>query len=286
MAQGTVLIGFLEPLTDARGDRARCASAACVAFAMESIPRITRAQSMDALSSQATVAGYKAVVLAADRLPRLFPMLMTAAGHDRAGARARHRRRRRRAAGDRDRAPARRRRLGLRRAARGRRSRSRASARRSSTSASDGEETAGGYATRADARAAGAAAGRARGAHPRLRRRDHDRRRPGPPRAEAHPDERGRAHAPGSVIVDLAAETGGNCELTEPGEVVEHAGVTIIGTTQPALARWRYHASQLYSRNVGALLQHLAPGRRAHARLGRRDHARRVRHADRKERHA
>jgi NAD(P) transhydrogenase subunit alpha len=62
----------------------------------------------------------------------------------------------------------------------------------------------------------------------------------------------------GSVIVDLAAETGGNCELTKPGEVVEHDGVTIVGTTNlPSLMA--FHASQLYSRNVAALLQHLAP---------------------------
>jgi NAD(P) transhydrogenase subunit alpha len=62
----------------------------------------------------------------------------------------------------------------------------------------------------------------------------------------------------GSVIVDLAAETGGNCELTEPGEIVDHGGVTIVGTTNlPSLMA--FHASQLYSRNVAALLQHLAP---------------------------
>ena len=79
MSAGTVLIGFLEPLTDTDGI-ARLREREIVAFAMESIPRITRAQSMDALSSQATVGGYKAVLLAADRVPKLFPMLMTAAG--------------------------------------------------------------------------------------------------------------------------------------------------------------------------------------------------------------
>jgi NAD(P) transhydrogenase subunit alpha len=64
---------------------------------------------------------------------------------------------------------------------------------------------------------------------------------------------------PGSVIVDVAAETGGNCEVTVPGEVVEHGGVVVIGTTNlPSLMA--FHASQLYSRNVAALLQHLAPG--------------------------
>jgi len=63
---------------------------------------------------------------------------------------------------------------------------------------------------------------------------------------------------PGSVIVDLAAESGGNCELTEAGEVTEHGGVTVVGTTNlPSLMA--FHASQLYSRNVASLLQHLAP---------------------------
>src|SRR6187455_2723963 len=77
--EGQVLIGFLQPLTDKEGV-GQLASHGVTAFAMESIPRITRAQPMDALSSQATVSGYKAVVLAADRLPKFLPMLMTAAG--------------------------------------------------------------------------------------------------------------------------------------------------------------------------------------------------------------
>ena len=79
LRSGQVLIGFLEPLTDTAGIE-RLAERGVHAFAMESIPRITRAQPMDALSSQATVSGYKAVLIAADRLPRFFPMLMTAAG--------------------------------------------------------------------------------------------------------------------------------------------------------------------------------------------------------------
>jgi H+-translocating NAD(P) transhydrogenase subunit alpha len=79
--------------------------------------------------------------------------------------------------------------------------------------------------------------------------------RPAPKLIPATAVERMR---PGSVIVDLAAETGGNCELTSPGDVVEHAGVAIVGTTNlPSLMA--FHASQLYSRNVAALLQHLAP---------------------------
>src|SRR6266550_1144587 len=79
LREGQVLVAFLQPLTDAAGVE-RLATRGVTAFAMESIPRITRAQPMDALSSQATVSGYKAALIAADRLPRFFPMLMTAAG--------------------------------------------------------------------------------------------------------------------------------------------------------------------------------------------------------------
>src|SRR4051794_4089486 len=79
LREGQLLIGFLQPLADREGVE-RLAERGVVAFAMESIPRITRAQPMDALSSQATVSGYKAVLLAAERLPKFFPMLMTAAG--------------------------------------------------------------------------------------------------------------------------------------------------------------------------------------------------------------
>ena len=189
---------------------------------MESIPRITRAQSMDALSSQATVAGYKAVLLAADRVPRLFPMLMTAAGTIApvralvigAGV-----------AGLQAIATARR--LGavvsafdVRPAVR--RAGARASARPSSTSASAREETAGGYASELtpEQQAQQQAA---------LEERIPDfdvvittapfPGRPAPKLIPASAVERMR---PGSVIVDLAAETGGNCEVTVPGEVVEH----------------------------------------------------------------
>ncbi|MGF7473806.1 NAD(P)(+) transhydrogenase (Re/Si-specific) subunit alpha, partial [Salmonella enterica subsp. enterica serovar Minnesota] len=79
LADGTVLIGFLQPLSNPDAVAA-LAARGVVAFAMESIPRITRAQPMDALSSQATVGGYKGALLAADHLPRFFPMLTTAAG--------------------------------------------------------------------------------------------------------------------------------------------------------------------------------------------------------------
>src|SRR5437868_5008645 len=79
LRDGQLLIGFLDPLADRAGVE-RLAERGVIAFAMESIPRITRAQSMDALSSQATVSGYKGALLGAEHLPRFFPMLMTAAG--------------------------------------------------------------------------------------------------------------------------------------------------------------------------------------------------------------
>src|SRR5207244_2680653 len=79
LRDGQLLVGFLDPLGDRAGIE-RLAELEVVAFAMESVPRITRAQAMDALSSQATVGGYKAALLAAEHLPRFFPMLMTAAG--------------------------------------------------------------------------------------------------------------------------------------------------------------------------------------------------------------
>ena len=82
---------------------------------------------------------------------------------------------------------------------------------------------------------------------------------PGRPAPKIIPASAVEAMRPGSVIVDLAAETGGNCELTEPGEVVVRSGVTLVGLTNLA-STMPYHASTLYSRNVQALLLHLAPG--------------------------
>jgi len=256
LARGTVLIGFLQPLTDLEGI-ARLRERGVDAFAMESIPRITRAQAMDALSSQATVAGYKAVVLAADRVPKLFPMLMTAAGTIApvralvigAGV-----------AGLQAIATARR--LGA--VVSGFDVRPSVQEQVESLGASfldlgvRAEETAGGYATE-------------------LTPEQQDQQQtaleeripdfdvvittaavPGRPAPKLIPASAVERMRPGSVIVDLAAETGGNCELTVPGEVVERAGVSIVGTTNlPSLMA--FHASQLYSRNIAALLQHLAP---------------------------
>ena len=225
---------------------------------MESIPRITRAQSMDALSSQATVAGYKAVVLAADRVPRLFPMLMTAAGTIAPVRALVHRRRRRRAAGDRHRAPARRRRLGLRRPAGG-------AEQVESLGASfldlgvRTEETEGGYASELtpEQQAQQQAA---------LEERIPDfdvvittAAVPGRPAPKLIPASAVERMRPGSVIVDLAAETGGNCELTRARRgrrARRRHGRSARATCPRSMA---FHASQLYSRNVAALLLHLAP---------------------------
>jgi NAD(P) transhydrogenase subunit alpha len=256
LGRGTVLIGFLQPLTD-RDGVARLASQGVVAFAMESIPRITRAQSMDALSSQATVSGYKAALIAADSLPRFLPMLTTAAGTVQpakvlvlgAGV-----------AGLQAIATARR----LGGVVHGFDVRPAVKEQVESLGARfldlgiQGEETAGGYATELtpEQQAQQQAA---------LEQRlpDYDAvittaAIPGRPAPKLIPASAVRAMRPGSVIVDLAAETGGNCELTEPGETVVREGVTIVGRLNLA-SEMPSDASRLYARNVQALLDHLAP---------------------------
>jgi NAD(P) transhydrogenase subunit alpha len=251
---GSVLIGFLQPLTDRAGIE-RLAARGVTAFALESVPRITRAQPMDALSSQSTVGGYKAVLLAADRLPRFFPMLMTAAGTV---------------------APAKVLVLGAGVAG----LQAIATARRLGAVVSGfdvrpvvreqveslgarflelgvvGEETSGGYARELTPEEQG-------------RQQDELAQRipdfdvvittalvPGRPAPKLIPAAAVAGMPAGSVIVDLAAEAGGNCELTEPGEEVVREDVTIIGHTNlPSLMP--YHASQLLSRNLSAVLAHL-----------------------------
>jgi len=257
LAPGTVLIGFLQPLTDAEGI-ARLRERGVVAFAMESIPRITRAQSMDALSSQATVAGYKAVVLAADRVPKLFPMLMTAAGTIApvralvigAGV-----------AGLQAIATARR--LGAVVSAFDVRPAVKEQVESLGAAFLDlgvrAEETAGGYATELTPEQQAQQQAALEDRIPDFDVVITTAAVPGRPAPRLIPAAAVERMGAGSVIVDLAAETGGNCELTVPGEIVEHGGVSIVGTTNlPSLMA--FHSSQLYSRNVAALLQHLAPG--------------------------
>jgi H+-translocating NAD(P) transhydrogenase subunit alpha len=256
LRDGQVVIGFLEPLTDKEGVE-RLARRGVTGFALESVPRITRAQPMDALSSQATVSGYKAALLAAERLPRFFPMLMTAAGTvppakvlvlgaGVAGLQA----------------IATARRLGA--VVSGFDVRPVVQEQVESLGASFldlgvvGEESEGGYARE-------------------LTEEDQQRQQealesqipgfdvvittaliPGRPAPKLIPAAAIAAMRDGSVIVDLAAEAGGNTELTAPGEEVIREGVSIIGRTDLA-SSVPVHASQLYSRNVSALLLHLAP---------------------------
>ncbi len=256
LREGQVLIGFLQPLTDPEGI-ARLAGRGVTGFAMEAIPRITRAQPMDALSSQATVSGYKATLLAAERLPKFFPMLMTAAGTV---------------------APAKVLVLGAGVAG----LQAVATARRLGAVVTGfdvrpvvreqieslganwldlgvvGEETEGGYAQELSEE------------QQRRQREELEARLPDfdvvittaliPGRAAPRliPASAVAAMKPGSVIVDLAAEAGGNCELTEPDEDVVRENVTIVGPTNLP-SSMPLHASQLYARNVSALLQHLAP---------------------------
>jgi NAD(P) transhydrogenase subunit alpha len=253
---GQVLIGFLQPLTDANGIE-QLASRGVTAFAMESIPRITRAQPMDALSSQATVSGYKAVLVAADRLPKFLPMLMTAAGTV---------------------APAKVLVIGAGVAG----LQAIATARRLGAVVSGfdvrpvvkeqveslgaaflelgvvGEETEGGY-----ARELSEDEQRRQQEELEARIGDFDvvvttALIPGRPAPKLIPQSAIESMRPGSVIVDLAAEAGGNADLTQPDQEVTHNGVTIIGPTNLP-SSMPYHASQLYARNVSALVQHLAP---------------------------
>jgi NAD(P) transhydrogenase subunit alpha len=256
LRRGQVVIGFMEPLTSLDLTR-QLAAQGVTSFSMELMPRITRAQSMDALSSMATVAGYKAVLLAADALPRMFPMLMTAAGTI---------------------APARvfivgagvaglqaistARRLGAKVEAYD--VRPAVKEQINSLGArfvelpleTGAAEDKGGYATAQDEA---------------FYRRQREMMLkvvaasdvvvttaavPGRKAPILITEEMVRAMAPGSVIVDLAAERGGNCELTEPGRDVVRHGVTILGPLNlPGSVP--YHASQMYSKNITTFLAHL-----------------------------
>ena len=256
LREGQVLVGFLQPLTDAEGID-RLVAQGVVAFAMESIPRITRAQPMDALSSQATVSGYKATLLAAERLPKFFPMLMTAAGTV---------------------APAKVLVLGAGVAG----LQAIATARRLGAVVTGfdvrpvvreqieslganwldlgvvGEETAGGYAQELTEEQQQRQQEELEGRLPEFDVVITTALVPGRPAPRLIPASAVAAMRPGSVIVDLAAEAGGNCELTEPGSETVREGVTIVGFTNLP-SSMPYHASQLYARNVTALLLHLAP---------------------------
>ena len=274
LRQGLVLVALLQPLSDPEGVEALGARGV-TAFALESIPRTTRAQSMDVLSSQATVAGYKAVVLAADRLPKLFPLLMTAAGTI---------------------APARVLVLGagvagLQAIATARRLGAVVSAfdvrpvvreQVESLGASflelgmRGEETEGGY-----ARELTPEEQTRQQAELESRIPDFDvvvttALVPGRPAPRLIPEAAVRAMRPGSVVVDLAAEAGGNCAVTRPDEEVVVDGVAVLGPTNLRERDGRPRKPALLPERRGA---RRAPGARGRAAAGlggrdRRGHVR------------
>lgn len=252
MREGAVFFGTIFP---ARNPDvvARFAKQGVTAFAADRIPRITRAQAMDTLSSMANIAGYKAVLLAADALPKFFPMLTTAAGTVfpakvlviGAGV------------------------AGLSAIATARRLGAAVEATDTRPAAKEQVESLGarfvGVETTEQAEAAG---GYARELSPEFYRRQAELLSERCAASDAViataliggvkaprliTAEMVRAMKPGSVIVDIAAEGGGNCELTRPGETVVFGGVTILGPVDlPARMPW--HASILYSRNVTAFL--------------------------------
>jgi len=241
-----VVVGFMQPYARAAEVRA-LRERGVTSFAMELVPRISRAQSMDALSSQASIGGYKAVLIAASQLQKFLPMLTTAAGTIRpaqvlvigAGV-----------AGLQAIATARR--LGAVVEAYDVRSATREQVRSLGAKFVDtgvSAEGAGGYARELsaeekakqqevlDARVAAADAVITTAAVPG---------RPAPRLISRAVIERMR---PGSVVVDLAAEQGGNCELTRAGEIVEHQHVKIVGPVNLA-AELAYNASEMYARNL------------------------------------
>jgi len=256
--EGAVLIGLLQPAADPEFFR-RAAARRITALSMELVPRTTRAQMMDALSSQSTVAGYKAVLIAANALPKFFPMLMTAAGTVRparvlvigAGV------------------------AGLQAIATARRigavveafdTRPVVKEQVQSLGATfielgvghDQAQDAGGYAKELSQE------------HIQKEKElIHERATqadviittaliPGKRAPVLVSAATVAAMRPGSVIVDLAGEQGGNCELTVPGETVERNRVTIISPLNIS-SDLAFHASQMYSRNVTALIALLAP---------------------------
>jgi len=251
-----VLIGFLRPLGELKTIQ-QIAATGVTSFAVELMPRSTRAQAMDALSSMGTICGYKAVLIAADTLPRIFPMLTTAAGTITparvliigAGV------------------------AGLQAIATARRLGAVASAYDMRPAAKEQVQSIGGRFVELpiEAKDAQDAGGYAKAQDEEFYRKQRELlgRVVGesdvvitaaviPGKKSPVPVTRDMVArmAPGSVIVDLASERGGNCELTRPGEKVVASGVTIIGRINLA-STVPYHASQMYARNITAFLQYL-----------------------------
>ena len=254
--RGQILIGFLRPLGNLETVQ-DIAGAGVAAFSLELMPRTTRAQSMDALSSMGTISGYKAVLIAADTLPRIFPMLTTAAGTITPGRVLII------GAGV----------AGLQAIATARRLGAVTSAYDMRPAAKEQVQSLGARFVElpieaTDAQDAGGYA-RAQGEDFYRRQRELLARVvaesdvvitaaviPGQKSPVLVTGEMVSRMAPGSVIVDLGSERGGNCELTKTGEVVIAHGVSIVGWINIA-GRVPYHASQLYARNLSAFLLYL-----------------------------
>jgi proton-translocating NAD(P)+ transhydrogenase subunit alpha len=256
---GTALVGMLQPLAN-RDLVDRLSSAGLTAFSLDAVPRISRSQSMDALSSQATVSGYKSVLIAAELLPKFFPLLMTAAGTV---------------------APAKVLVLGagvagLQAIATARRLGAIVSAFDTRSVVKEQVESLG--ATFVELALEVEEGQDARGYATELSEAQHVQEQalvdrtiadsdvvittaliPGRPAPVLITADGVRSMRPGSVIVDLAAETGGNCELTSPGEVTLREGVTIVGTLNLP-STMPLHASQMYARNVTNLLGLIVAG--------------------------
>jgi NAD(P) transhydrogenase subunit alpha len=253
---GSLLVCLMQPASAAAAIRALEARGV-TAFALEKVPRITRAQSMDVLSSQATVAGYKAVLLGAAALAKFLPMLTTAAGTIApskccvlgAGV------------------------AGLQAIATARRLGAVVSAFDVRPAAAEQIRSLGASVVAQELIAAGAegAGGYAKEQSAEQQQRIQEALRahlagmdlvittaqiPGKPAPRLISSETVRSLAPGSVIVDLAAESGGNCEATKPGETVEVGGVRILGPLNLP-ATMPQHASQMLSRNILTFLKHL-----------------------------
>jgi NAD(P) transhydrogenase subunit alpha len=256
LRSGQTVIGFADPLGAPQAVRALAPTGVNL-FSMELMPRITRAQSMDALSSMATIAGYKGVLLAADALPRMFPMLMTAAGTISparvfimgAGV------------------------AGLQAISTARRLGAKVEAYDVRPAVKEQVQSLGAKFVElpldsADAEDKG---GYAKAQDEAFYKRQREMMLkvvaasdvvittaliPGKPAPILLTTEMVDAMAPGSVVVDLAAERGGNCELTKPDQIVTHHGVTILGPSNPP-ALVPYHASQMYSKNITTFLAHL-----------------------------
>ena len=256
LRRGQFLVAFLRPLGTLAAVE-QLAATGVTSFAIELMPRTTRAQAMDALSSMATICGYKAVLAAADALPRLFPMLTTAAGTI---------------------TPARVLVVGtgvagLQAIATARRLGAVVSAYDIRPAAKEQVQSLGGRFVELPLEADNAqdARGYARVQDDSFYRRQRDLLGrvvaesdvvittavvPGKQAPVLVSREMVTRMAPGSVIVDLAAERGGNCELTRANEVVVERGVTVDGTINLA-SKVPFHASQMYARNVSAFLLHV-----------------------------